>query len=73
MIMTIKDSIQIYLEWKQTHTSSAYATYKIRLQQFEAFVRLSKTELLNNHTFQQTFVARGNSSKQNNMLDVLTF
>ncbi|WP_396602064.1 tyrosine-type recombinase/integrase [Algibacter sp. R77976] len=39
MIMTIKDSIQIYLEWKQTHTSSAYATYKIRLQQFEAFVK----------------------------------
>lgn len=34
----------LYLEWKQTHTSSAYTTYKIRLQQFEAFI-YPKTEL----------------------------
>lgn len=42
MIMTIKKAIQIYLEWKQTHTSSAYSTYKIRLDQFESFVTQKK-------------------------------
>jgi site-specific recombinase XerD len=43
MIMNIKDSIQIYLNWKQTHTSSAYATYRIRLQQFVSFVEPKST------------------------------
>ncbi|MBB3123330.1 site-specific recombinase XerD [Mesoflavibacter sabulilitoris] len=37
--MTIKNAIKIYLEWKQTHTSSAYTTYKIRLNQFENFIK----------------------------------
>lgn len=36
--MTIKESIQTYLEWKQTHTSAAYTCYKIRLEQFVDFV-----------------------------------
>ncbi|WP_299884284.1 tyrosine-type recombinase/integrase [uncultured Lacinutrix sp.] len=36
--MTIKESIQTYLEWKQTHTSAAYNCYRIRLEQFADFV-----------------------------------
>lgn len=36
--MTITDSIQIYLNWKQTHTSAAFTNYKIRLEQFMTFV-----------------------------------
>ena len=36
--MTITDSIQIYLNWKQTHTSAAFTNYKVRLEQFMAFV-----------------------------------
>jgi site-specific recombinase XerD len=36
--MNIKKAIQIYLEWKQTHTSAAYVTYKIRLENFAAFI-----------------------------------
>jgi|TARA_B110000037_G_scaffold8373_1_gene8991 site-specific recombinase XerD len=44
MIMNITDSIQIYLNWKQTHTSAAFTCYKIRLEQFEAFVA-PKTKL----------------------------
>lgn len=39
MIMTIKNAIQIYLEWKQTHTTAAYTTYKVRLEQFESFIK----------------------------------
>ena len=42
--MNIKKAIQIYLEWKQTHTSSAYSTYKIRLENFAAFI-VPKTTL----------------------------
>lgn len=38
MIMTIKNAIQIYLEWKQTHTSTAHSSYKVRLEQFENFI-----------------------------------
>ncbi|WP_335973206.1 tyrosine-type recombinase/integrase [Gaetbulibacter jejuensis] len=37
--MTIKNAIKIYLEWKQTHTSSAYTTYKTRLNQFTDFIK----------------------------------
>lgn len=40
--MTIKESIQTYLDWKQTHTSAAYNCYKIRLEQFEEFVAPKK-------------------------------
>lgn len=39
MIMTITNAIKIYLEWKQTHTSSAYTTYKTRLEQFAEFIK----------------------------------
>lgn len=39
MIMTITNAIKIYLEWKQTHTSSAYTTYKTRLNQFTDFIK----------------------------------
>lgn len=37
--MTITNAIKIYLEWKQTHTSSAYTTYKTRLDQFAEFIK----------------------------------
>lgn len=36
--MNIEKSIQIYLEWKRTHTSAAYNCYKIRLEQFSQFI-----------------------------------
>ncbi len=38
--ITIQNAIHSYLEWKQTHTTSAYTTYKIRLQQFAQFISL---------------------------------
>ncbi|WP_438965107.1 tyrosine-type recombinase/integrase [Flavobacterium sp.] len=36
--MTITDSIRTYLNWKETHTNAAFINYKIRLEQFAAFV-----------------------------------
>ncbi|MGB0871166.1 MAG: tyrosine-type recombinase/integrase [Flavobacteriales bacterium] len=36
--MNIKKSIEIYLNWKETHTISAYERYKIRLDQFHTFL-----------------------------------
>lgn len=44
LYMNIEKAIQIYLDWKQTHTSAAFTCYKIRLEQFEAFVA-PKTQL----------------------------
>lgn len=35
--MSINQAIQIYLQWKQTHTTSAHDPYQIRLTQFAAF------------------------------------
>lgn len=37
--MTIEKSIQTYLDWKETHTSAAYTSYKIRLEQFATFIQ----------------------------------
>jgi site-specific recombinase XerD len=36
--MTIHKAIQIYLDWKESHTSVAYSRYKIRLDQFIKFI-----------------------------------
>ncbi|RZN78896.1 MAG: hypothetical protein EVB11_13145 [Winogradskyella sp.] len=36
--MTIDKAIQIYLDWKQSHTSVAYSRYKVRLEQFIKFI-----------------------------------
>lgn len=38
MIMDIKKAIQIYLDWKESHTTVAFRRYKIRLAQFEQFI-----------------------------------
>lgn len=36
--MTIDKAIQIYLDWKQSHTNVAYSRYKVRLEQFIKFI-----------------------------------
>ena len=36
--MNIEKAIQVYLEWKQTHTNWAYTRYENRLLQFKAFI-----------------------------------
>lgn len=36
--MTIQKAIQIYLDWKQTHTNLAYSRYAVRLKQFLDFI-----------------------------------
>lgn len=36
--MTIQKSIQVYLDWKQTHTSVAYSRYITRLKHFISFI-----------------------------------
>ena len=36
--MSINQAIQIYLQWKQTHTTSAHDPYQKRLAQFAAFI-----------------------------------
>ena len=40
--MTITDSINTYLNWKETHTNAAYINYKIRLEQFASFIAPKK-------------------------------
>lgn len=42
MIMDIKKAIQIYLDWKESHTTVAFERYKIRLAQFEQFIGETK-------------------------------
>jgi len=36
--MNIQNAIQIYLDWKQSHTTVAYDRYKVRLDQFLTFI-----------------------------------
>lgn len=36
--MTIQQAIQIYLDWKQTHTNLAYSRYGVRLKHFLDFI-----------------------------------
>ncbi|MDO5969299.1 tyrosine-type recombinase/integrase [Flavivirga aquimarina] len=36
--MNIEKSIQIYLEWKESHTTVAFERYEIRLEQFKQFI-----------------------------------
>jgi len=36
--MTINKAIQIYLDWKESHTSVAFKRYGIRLEQFKDFI-----------------------------------
>ncbi|MCP4160793.1 MAG: tyrosine-type recombinase/integrase, partial [Deltaproteobacteria bacterium] len=36
--MTIEKAIQIYLDWKKSHTSVAYSRYKVRLKHFLEFI-----------------------------------
>jgi site-specific recombinase XerD len=36
--MTINKAIQIYLDWKESHTSVAYLRYKVRLEHFINFI-----------------------------------
>ena len=36
--MTIEQAIQIYLDWKKSHTTVAYLRYKIRLEHFIDFI-----------------------------------
>ncbi|WP_452597563.1 tyrosine-type recombinase/integrase [Pontimicrobium sp. MEBiC01747] len=40
--MNIKESIQIYLKWKKSHTTVAYERYEIRLIQFQEFIGEAK-------------------------------
>lgn len=44
--MNIEKAIQIYLDWKQTHTNVAFIRYKVRLDQFSDF--MNTTTLLKN-------------------------
>lgn len=37
--MNITKSIDVYLDWKRTHTTAAYTRYRIRLEQFTQFVQ----------------------------------
>lgn len=37
--MTIQKAIQIYLDWKKTHTNVAYSRYKVRLEHFLNFLK----------------------------------
>lgn len=46
--MNTEKAIQLYLDWKQTHTNVAYSRYKIRLEQFLEFV--GRVKLLKNIT-----------------------
>lgn len=36
--MTIQKALQVYLDWKESHTISAYERYKVRLVQFLDFI-----------------------------------
>lgn len=36
--MTIDKAIQIYLDWKKSHTTIAYSRYKVRLEHFISFI-----------------------------------
>lgn len=36
--MTINKAIQIYLNWKKSHTNVAYSRYKVRLEHFISFI-----------------------------------
>ena len=36
--MTIQKALQIYLNWKDSHTNVAYTRYKVRLEQFLQFI-----------------------------------
>lgn len=36
--MTIENAIQIYLDWKKSHTTVAYLRYKVRLEHFINFI-----------------------------------
>ena len=40
--MNIEKAIQIYLDWKASHTTTAFDRYKIRLAQFQEFVGKGK-------------------------------
>lgn len=45
--ITIKQAIEIYLEWKKSHTEKAWQAYEIRLDRFEAYLakKYDKTKL----------------------------
>lgn len=43
--ITLQESIDIYLEWKKTHTADAYKAYRIRLEQFVSFIEIQKLHL----------------------------
>ncbi len=36
--MTIQKALQVYLDWKESHTNVAYSRYKVRLDQFLDFI-----------------------------------
>jgi len=36
--MNIQNAIQIYLDWKQSHTNYAFSRYKVRLEQFLDYI-----------------------------------
>ena len=48
--MTIKESIQIYLKWKRSHTTVAYNRYHIRLDKFFKFLEKQDKHLLSKIT-----------------------
>lgn len=44
--ITLQESINIYLDWKKTHTSDAHKAYRIRLEQFAGFIGDQKPNLI---------------------------
>ena len=54
--MNIKNAIQIYLDWKQSHTNYAYLRYKVRLEQFLDFDSgENSAEMVNNYDWFKEF------------------
>jgi len=43
--ITLKEGITIYLKWKQSHTTSAYNKYRVRLEHFENYLKESKNKI----------------------------
>ncbi len=44
-LITLQESIDIYLNWKKTHTADAYKAYRVRLEQFASFFQSHKPNL----------------------------
>lgn len=43
--ITLQESINIYLNWKKTHTDKAHTAYRTRLEQFANYISSTKSQL----------------------------